>query len=217
MRLSALAALASCLALPACIQKSDTRTFYLHPDGKVDVVMFLDDIHSSVAGPKGAEEEKQWLADFRKNATLELKQLRQTRAHAISARLLRAQPPYSAVIQASYGSIEDFGALFDITPGDPASRIRLTRDGAKRTLAIHVASAARPKESGASGGSGDIDDERLVLWRFVPVGGSLTETKACVADKEKRSCTLDVRDIEKQERAAGAIDVTIGWDTGPAG
>jgi hypothetical protein len=200
------------LLLSGCILQNDNRTFYLHEDGKVDMVMLLDDIHSSEAGNKGKAEEAGWLSDFKRGATPELERLKEAGATGVKSEVVRDRAPFSAVVSAQFDSVRDLGAFLEISSADAKSGIELTKNGVARTFSIHIV-----KEKPASGktepeSSEETDADRRIIWRFVPLDGKVASAKACLVSEDKSSCLMDLPAIwREQKRGTGAIEVSLSW------
>jgi hypothetical protein len=199
-----LAGVLACL-LAGCVQTDDTRSFYLHEDGKVDAVIFLDNVHSARAGPDGRKEEKEWLGKFKKGEIDEVKQLKESHAKTVVARLLREQAPFSAIVTAHFDSIHDLGHFLS---GDKATRVGLEKSDKFRTLSVHIA----PEHPRASPSPSGPSDEIRTVWRFVPVDGVVRSGKACVVAKDGGSCVIDFAELMKQDAAGGPIDFGVSWE-----
>src|SRR6185436_18958423 len=95
-----------------CIETGETRSFYIAPDGRVDVVIYQDNVHASDADKP--QDLPEWFQKLKSRQSDEVKKLKETGAKDIQVTILRKTPPYAAVTTATYASVQEFGRLFDL-------------------------------------------------------------------------------------------------------
>ena len=191
-----------------CIETDETRSFYIAPDGKVDVVIYLDNVHSSDSD-KGPQELQDWFRKIKAHQNDEVKKLKETGAKGIQVALVRKTPPYAAVISATYNSVEEFGRLFDLNREGGEGTITFEKDGATRRLVF------RAKDSGKKVPQKkiDADDGRnfFPLWKFIPVGGRITKADGFILSEDKRSCLLNLPKLDRMKKTGEGYLFSIAW------
>ena len=200
--------------LTGCIESDDSYSFYLYPDGKVDMIMFKDNVRSSSSDKDGVKAEKDWLSDFKAGKLWELDNLKKTKAKNIQAVLLRKTAPYSVVVRGSYPSVAAFGTFFDIGSKDSSATINFYAKGTKRDLLIHVSGKTSDKASKVDA-SKEVsqNDLPLPVWKFIPVGGRITNDLLCTPSKDKSLCVIDIAGVNLADKLGKPYDLSIEWDT----
>jgi hypothetical protein len=192
-----------------CVESDETRSFYIEPDGKVDVVIYLDNVHATDAedGPKDLQK---WFEKIKSRGGDEVDKLKETGAKRIEVTLIRKTPPYAAVVRATYDSVEAFGRLFDLNREGGEGTITLERDGATRRLVFQAKDDGKmvPKKKI----NADDPSNYYPIWKFIPVGGRITKADGFIVSKDRKSCLLNLPKLDRMGKTREGYRFFIAWD-----
>jgi hypothetical protein len=170
--------------LAGCIEKDDSMTFYLQPDGKVDLLLVSDQIRSSKTGLEGTKEEAEWLSDFTRGADDTEKRLRRADAKRVKAVLLKDERPFAAAISGSFASMDDLARFLELNEKGNPNTLAFYRKGSRRELRFHIEGSTQT----AQGESKNL----YPVFKFVPVQGRIEEAEGFKVAPDSASCTLDI-------------------------
>lgn len=174
----------------------DTLTFYVHEDGKIDLLAFHNNIRAEIADTKGQRQEKEWLASFRAGKWEAETRLKESSAQAVQSWLMRDAPPYAAAVKGSFASPAGLAKYFDLEPGS----FSLEKSGKRRTFRMSL----RPGPGGpAPASEKETRPTRHGLPRFlfVPARGKVVSAEGLQVSPRGHSAELDVASVvERLER-----------------
>ena len=115
--------------LCSCMISEEVTSVYIANNGSIEMVRFLDNVRSDKDGPEGIQEQNEWLADFRRNEISEIKSLKEAGATQIKVTLLKDRAPFSAVIRASFSSVNKFGKVFGLNTKKSKNKVIFKKRG----------------------------------------------------------------------------------------
>ncbi len=192
-----------------CIETDETRSFYIAPDGKVDVVIYQDNVHASDSD-KGPQELQDWFRKIKSKQSDEAKKLKETGAKDVQVVLVRKTPPYAAVISATYNSVEEFGRLFDLNREGGEGTVTLEKEGPTRRLVFQAKDSGKqvPQKKVTADDPGNYDR----LWKFIPVEGRITQADGFILSKDKKSCLLNLPKLDGMKKTREGYPFSIRWN-----
>jgi len=204
--------LAGLLLLPivGCIESDETRSFYISPEGQVDVIIYQDNVHATDAedGPKDLEK---WFREIKSREGGDVSKLKETGAKDIKVTVLREVVPYAAVIRAHYDSVEAFGRLFDLNREGKDGTLTLEKQGSSRRLIFQAKDTG--KQAPIKKGNADDPANYAPLWKFIPVGGRIDKADGFILSKDKKSCILNLPKLDRMKKMPEGYRFAIEWTT----
>lgn len=198
-----------CAFVSGCIETDEVRSFYITPDGKVDVVIYQDNVHAT-DDEKGPQDLQDWYKKIKTHQGDEVKKLKETGAKDIEVTLIRKIPPYAAVISATYDSVKDFGGLFDLNREGGDGTITFEKNGTGRRLVFKAKDAG--KQVPQKKGNADDPSNYAPLWRFIPVGGRITQADGFIVRDDKKSCILNLPKLDRMKKTKEGYLFSIDWN-----
>lgn len=164
------------LCLQSCLQIEETVSLYVHPDGKVECIAYLDQIRSSETTDAGRKQDHdEFLRDW-KSGEFGVKALKASGAKSVRKELLRASPPFAATLRGTYDKLEAFFSLLDFNTREGGKKVSVTTENGNRTLTLHLPEP-EPRDL----------PKRLHL---ILVQGEFTVAKGFVLSADRRTCSL---------------------------
>lgn len=174
--------------LSACLEMDETVSLYLLPSGKIELIAYLDNIHSGeTTEPARKKDHAEFLRDW-KSGAFGVKALKAGGVKAVKQDLLRDSPPFAAVLRGTHDKLETFWELFDFNTREGGKRATVKTEKGTTTLSFH-----RPEPD-----SRDFP-KRLNL---ILTQGEFTEAKGFTVSADRKTCTLT------DSRAA---DLSCSW------
>ncbi len=195
--------------ISGCIESDETRSFYIAPDGRVEVVIHWDNVRSSET-EKGPQELEEWFRKVKSGQLEEIKKLKETGAKKVQVTLVRKTVPYAAVVTATYDSVEAFGRLFDLNREGGEGTITLEKEGAARRLVFRAAADKTPPKPKKI--RPDDPKNYYPVWKFIPVDGRITQADGFLLSEDKRSCLLNLPRLERMKRTPEGYFFFIAWN-----
>lgn len=205
MKLFRTLAVASLLSLSACIDMDEAVTIYLHPDGSLDFIGYLDAIRSDAKDPaEQAKDEKEFLRDFRSGKFVAAA-LREAGSRHVKTELLRTSVPYAAIVRGTHPDVASFFRVFDFNLEAGKKTAKLAKDGARRSLTFHF---PPPESQAAKPSSRDDFPKRLKL---VLAEGRFTDAAGFTLSEDKRICELDRAKADELRAKREPADLFCAW------
>ncbi len=172
--------------LSGCILEDTRHTLFIAPDGSVTWRVLRDIIRSDEDHPLDRlAEEEELLEKLAAGEEGWVETLLDYGALGASAALVRAERPYTVLVRARFGSIEQLcGAFLD--EADASGEVRFEEEGSLRTLHLLLIPAEAVHESGEEESDEEestTDDLRLVLTqgRFIEAQGFRLSSDGTIA------------------------------------
>lgn len=193
-----------------CIESDETRSFYVSPDGKVDILIYQDKVHSSDK-EKGPKELEDWFKNFKAHKSSELKELKETGARHLKSILLREKPPYAAIISASYDSVEAFGRFLDLNKPEGGGTLTFEQEGKTRRIVFRTEENIKRITKKISA-----QDPSLYypIWKFITLNGKISRADGFIISEDRRSCLLNLPGLErmKMKKTPQGYEFSIVWN-----
>lgn len=169
-----LAALSVVLA-GGCIVSDHVATIVLQADGSAEWMRYLSNIRSTEAGAKGAEELRQFVAEFDARRDGDLQRVVEAGGEIVEARWLRREEPYASIAVARFPGASSMLNFFTIRgeKGEVVAAPRFILNGTRRKLSIEI---PIPKDAAA----GESAQPTLQTLRQEQASG-ISETRVIVA------------------------------------
>jgi hypothetical protein len=206
-----LSALACLFLLCSCMTIEEVTSVYIASNGSIEMVRFLDNVRSNKDGAEGTREQEGWLADFRRNEISEIKSLKEAGATHIKAVLLKDQAPFSAVISASFRSVNQFGKAFDLNTKKSKNKVIFKKMGKRRSLVFKIY-PGKLKGEKESKKSGDKTKSTYPIFKFIPQNGTITKSNGFTIDGSGSAATLDFAEISMLDQKGKPYKVFIEWN-----
>ncbi|HEX5036184.1 MAG TPA: hypothetical protein VFX30_03400 [bacterium] len=205
--LSYVAALLLTALASGCIETGESRSFYITPDGQVDVVIYQDNVH--VADADKPQDLQDWFKKLKSRQSDEVKKFKETGAKDIRVTIIRKTPPYAAVTGATYATVKDFGRLFDLNREGAEGTLTFEQQGATRRLVFQAKDTG--KQSPPKKANADDPSNYAPIWKFIPVGGHITQADGFIVSEDKRSCLLNLPKLDRMKKTPEGYLFSIAW------
>lgn len=198
--------------LSACMVSDETRTYYLLPDGKIELVTHWDEVRSdSEEKATRDKEQAQWLKDFKSGAMEPFLGLRKAGAKVPQKVLLRDQVPFAAIMKAVLPSADALAKHLDLKA--PEGSVTLTSSGRERKLTLTV--EPNPASKGKTPSKPSSETRFYPVVKFVPVGGALKSTTHCQLNAAKQGCRVDLDAMENLTSSGKPFVLEMAWELTP--
>lgn len=197
------------LFVPACVVSNDTTTLYFAPEGKVEMVVLKNNVHSDKAAGEKQKEEQQWLKDFKSQNLDELKKLTQTGAREVKAVLLREAVPYAATLTATYDTVQAFGRYFDFNTPASSNTMEWTQHEKRRKLTLRFVDNSKKKSKNERA---EPCLDSCPVFRFILEKGKVINSRGFVVNKDRTSCLLDFDSIQRLSAHQKQFTVFVEWE-----
>jgi len=194
-------AVVAALVAGGCLQKEETHTLYLSPDGRVVWSALEKDVYSDkVERAAAAAEEAEYLASARRGEHELAGDLARLGSSSVRTRVLRTTRPFAVLTTAEFA---DVGVLFDrlLSACEIPGYARLDRDGPHTTLRIHAVPGAD-----ADGFASLFEGVKLVL-----TDGSIVSAAGFAIGDGGRSAVWEKTAAEEAGARGGVLDLSLTW------
>lgn len=187
----------------------EVTSVYINDNGSIEMVRFLDNVRSDKDGPEGTREQEEWLAQFRNGEINEIKSLKEAGATQIKTVILRDRVPFSAVISASFRSVNQFGKAFGLNSKESKNRALFKKRGKRRSLIFKI----YPGKSNNDNKEESEDEIKQIypIFKFIPQSGTITKSRGFTIDSNDQSATLNFSEINKLDQKGKPYKVFIEW------